>query len=268
MVRRSYCPPIEPGDVITFTVGGTLIPSGRTEDAYVGNQIQVASTYDSFGSFLGVVLNLETWWFNNPQIKITDPNGIVTNLSWWLYDLPTTAPTGIYNVHLDYYTGPYQGWLSADSQFQVLPQQTSAIISPDGGTLYSTWDDTLYEFPSGTFTDTVIITHTVVYTSIPDTDPLQGIGHFFEVTALYIDTGLLAQPTQPYTITIGYYDWQQGYVNEASMGLYFWDSSQWLLDPSTLLDPSGNHVIAIPDHFSTWGILGETNRVFLSLVQR
>jgi hypothetical protein len=35
-----------------------------------------------------------------------------------------------------------------------------------------------------------------------------------------------------------------------------------------MVDPDNNQLVATPDHFSTWGILGETNRVFLTLLNR
>ena len=262
-----------PGEVLTFTVGGELSVTGRTEDVYVGNYIPLAETVDSFGSFLTYIYTSTPDYSDYvdvyPNIQLTDPNGSGTFLDWWWYYFDVFAPTGMYDMHFDWNTGaPYQGLLTADSQFKVLPQQTSTVIPPEGGALYSKWDDTLYKFAMGTFTDTVIVTHTVRYTNIPDYAPMLGIGHFYDVTAVYSSTGLPAKPTQPYTITIGYDDWQRGVVIEDSMGLYNWDGSQWALETTGTVDPIHNQLIATPDHFSTWGILGETNRVFLAILNR
>jgi hypothetical protein len=261
-----------PGEILTFAVGGELIATGRTEDARVGEYTTLAEVTDDFGSYLSWIYTYTSeyeYYPVYPYVQLSDPNGVVYNINdLWFY-IPTTATMGMYDLYFEWDTGePYQGLLTADSQFEVLPQQTSAIISPEGGTLYSTWDDTLYEFAAGTFTDTVIVTHTVRYGDTPPNAPLVDIGHFYDVTAVYSDTGLPAQSTQPYTITIGYEDWERWIVTEDSMGLYEWDGGEWLLEPTSLVDPLNNQLIAHPSHFSTWGILGETNRVFLSLINR
>ena len=262
-----------PGEVLTFTVGGALSASGRTQDTYVGDYVSLAEVQDSYGSYLTYIYTYTANYSNYetvyPNILLTDPNGSETYLGWLRYYFDVLAPTGVYDMHMEWNTGePYQGMISADSQFTLLPQQTSAVIPVEGGTLYSTWDDTLYEFPPGTFTDTVIVTHTVRYIDIPSYAPLLGIGHFFDVTAVYSNTGLPAEPTQPFTVTIGYEDWQRGVVIEDSMGLYNWDGSEWTLEPTGVVEPINNHLVATPNHFSTWGILGETNRVFLAVIHK
>jgi hypothetical protein len=260
-------------EVITFSVGGDLSVLGRTEDAHGGDYISLAETVDSFGSILTNIYtntadHSSSGWVY-PEIQLTDPENNVVQLNSIWYRLPDNAPTGLYDVHFEWNTGlPYQGVISGDSQFMVLPQQTSAVITINGGELYSTWDDTLYEFPPGTFTDTVIVTHTVRYAEIPASTPLLGIGHFYDVTAVYSDTRLPAQPTQPYTITIGYTHREKGAAIESSLRLFKWEGLKWVLEPTSTVDPINNQLIATPDHFSTWGILGETNRVFLSLIHR
>jgi len=265
---------LEPGEVFSFTVGGYISVFGRTADAYVGDTITVThEPIDSFGSFLTEIYTATADHSRSgtvyPQIQLTDPNGSDIFLEYWMYHIPVTAPTGSYDMSFEWNTGaPYQGLITADSQFMVLPQQTSAVIPLNGGTLYSSWDDTLYEFAPDTFSESVIITHTVVYTGFPDYVPMLGIEHFYDVTAVYVSSGLPAQPTQPYTVTIGYADGQRGVVIENSLGLYGWDGGQWLREPTSLVDPINNLLIARPDHFSTWGILGETNRSFLALINR
>ena len=268
-----------PGDVFTSTVGGTLAVTGRTEDATVGSWITLTDEpVDSFGSLLSSIYTYtyvsfpppSTYYSQTvaPQVQLTDPEGNVTLLDTWWYNLPPTATTGLYDVSFEWNTGAYQGWVSADSQFEVVLQETSAVIPVEGGSLFSPWDDTLYEFPPGTFTDTVIVTHTVRYTDIPPDAPWVDIRHFFDVTAVYSSTGLPAEPTQPFTITIGYTDLEKGVAIEDSLGLYHWDGAQWVPEPTSLVDPVNNQLVATPSHFSTWGILGETNRTFISIINR
>jgi hypothetical protein len=263
---------LDPSEVLTFSAGGTISATGRTADAYVGEAISLTRVVDNFDNPLQYIFKFVPGQFLGtriyPQITLTDPDGHSITMQSPEYTIPLTATLGTYDVHMEWDTGPYQDLLVTDSQFKVLPQQTSAVVSPEGGTLYSPWDDTLYEFAPGTFSDDVLITHTVRYTEIPFYPPLVGIGHFFDVTAVYSDTGLPAQPTQPYTITIGYTDSQRGVVIEDSMGLYNWDGVGWMLEPTGLVDPVNNHLVATPDHFSTWGVLGETNRVFMALINK
>ncbi len=262
-----------PGDSKTFGVGGFLSTSGRTQEAYIGDVITLTNDIrDSYGSYLTDIYTRTPDYQSGyiyPIFEISDPEGSVTYWNWWSYYIPTDSPTGLYDMHFEWDTGdPYQGLLTADSQFEVKAQQTSAVIPTGGGTLYSPWDDTLYEFAPGTFSGDVIITHTVMYTEIPPYLPWVGIGHFYDVTAVYSDTGLPAEPTQPYTITIGYDEWQRGGAIELSLGLYNWDGAQWVLEPTSVVDPDMNQLVAHPNHFSTWGILGDTIRFFMPLTVR
>jgi hypothetical protein len=248
-------------EVITFSVGGELSVLGRTEDAHGGDYISLAETKESSGSVLTYIYtntaDHSAGGWVKPAIQLTDPEDQVTYLNSKWYSLPTNAPTGIYDMHFEWNTGePYQGVISGDSQFEVLPQQTSAVIPLNGGELYSPWDDTL------------IVTHTVRYADIPNSAPLLGIGHFYDVEAVYVSSGLPAQPTQPYTITIGYTHRQKGPAIESSLRLFEWDGSQWVLEPTSWVDPIHNEVSATPNHFSTWGILGETNWTFLAVINK
>jgi hypothetical protein len=68
---------------------------------------------------------------------------------------------------------------------------------------------------------------------------------------------------------------------EDSLALYSRDGDRWVKDPySTVATGTAvlsgtnavfsdlNMVVAIPDHFSLWAVLGETRRVFLPSVLR
>ena len=83
-------------------------------------------------------------------------------------------------------------------------------------------DQTGYVFPTGTFCDTIILTHTVrAPEGIPPTGSLVGIDHAFEATAVYSDTGQLAQPIpgQAFTITVDYAQQDLGTAIEDTMAL-------------------------------------------------
>jgi len=137
-----------------------------------------------------------------------------------------------------------------------------------GGSVASPTDNTTYTFSAGTFTDTVVLTHTARFARQTLFGNLVGIGHLFDVTAVYSSTGQPAQPMQPYTITVQYTDTEKGPAIENTLGLYYWDGSQWIKESSSMVDTAANTVTASPNHFSRWAVLGETRRVYLPLVLR
>lgn len=138
-------------------------------------------------------------------------------------------------------------------------------IPISGGVLTSLHDGTIYTFSANTFTNTVNITHSLYLlndTSLAS-DNLIGINHFFEVTAVDSDSGQPAQPLQPYTITVQYTENERYPAIENTLAAYWWDGSEWLKEPSSVVDISANTVTVTPNHFSRWAILGETWRIFL-----
>jgi hypothetical protein len=142
-------------------------------------------------------------------------------------------------------------------------------IPPTGGALSSTSGDTQFLFPAGAITQTITLVYRHLWTD-QDTGPLAGIGHTFEVTAVYSDTGQSAQiaPGQTYTLTVRYTDAEKGPAIENTLALYYWDGSQWVKEPSSEVDTAANTVTAHPNHFSRWTVLGETRRIYLPLVLR
>jgi hypothetical protein len=115
-----------------------------------------------------------------------------------------------------------------------------------------------------------MITHTV---RAPGDAPspgesLVGIGHFFDLNAVYESTGQPAQPApgQTYTLTISYSEGEKGPAIEDTLALYYWNASQWIQEPSSVVNAADNTVVAAPNHLSPWAVLGETQRVYLPLI--
>ena len=152
---------------------------------------------------------------------------------------------------------------------RLLRDKVIGSIPPTGGNLSSTSGDTQFIFPAGAVTQTITIVYRHLWTD-QDTGPLTGIGHTFEVTAVYSDTGQPAQlaPGQTYTITVRYTDAEKGPVIENTLAFYYWNGSSWVKEPSSVVDTVGNTVRATPNHFSLWAVLGETRRIYLPLVLR
>ncbi|MEW5985302.1 MAG: hypothetical protein AB1791_01565 [Chloroflexota bacterium] len=154
--------------------------------------------------------------------------------------------------------------------FWFAPQVT-ASIPITGGELGSAADSTTYVFPSDTFTATVNVAHTPRFPGdAPAAGDLIPIDHTFEVTAVYAGSGRPAEPApgRTYTVTVTYSDEERGAVIENSLALYYWDGSQWLLEPTSQLDPVANSVTATPGHFSWWGVFGTTHRRYMPVVRR
>lgn len=175
-----------------------------------------------------------------------------------LSETQATSVMGSYVYVADSYGGLVVLWFSPPA---------TAQIPTSGGDLVSPADSTTYSFPSGTFTDTVAITHVARFPgNAPSGGDLVGAGHVFSVTAVYSDTGQPAQPTGPYTVTVGYTDAERGPVIESTLALYYWDGIQWVQEPSSIVIPGIDTVRATPGHMSLWALLGETERVFLPVV--
>ncbi len=146
----------------------------------------------------------------------------------------------------------------------------SASIPQSGGTLDSPEEMTSYEFAPDTFSETVTVNHVALSPfDIPLFKPLLGAGHFFEVSAVDGD-GKSVEPVKPYTLTIQYTDGELGMAIENTTALYYWDENQfqWVKEPTGILKPAENMIIANPDHFSIWALLAETKLNYLPFTVR
>jgi hypothetical protein len=144
----------------------------------------------------------------------------------------------------------------------------TASITNGGGALTSTLDNTSYTFVADTFTGTVMITHTARFPgNISSTSNFLGIGHTFEVSAVYSGTQQPAQPTRPYTLTIQYTDAEKGAAIESSLALYYWDDAQWVKEDSCVVDIESNTLTATPDHFSLFAVSDDTHRFYLPIIR-
>lgn len=154
-------------------------------------------------------------------------------------------------------------------QFRYAP--VSGVIPVDGGSLIAYADHTTYTFPPHAFTETVTITHTARLLRNPPVleNDLADIGHYFDVTGVYSNTKqpVVFAPGQVATVTVQYTDAERGSVIESTLGLYYWDGTKWVKEPSSIVDPSHKSTTATLNH-SKWAVLGETERRFLPLVSR
>jgi oligopeptide transport system substrate-binding protein len=136
-----------------------------------------------------------------------------------------------------------------------------------GGTVTSYSGDTTIQVPVGTFADPVTITEAPA-TGMPPGGNMIGIHHLFDVSAVYSNTGLPAQPDagKAYNVAVHYTDIEKGPTIEDTLRLYGWDGSAWSQQGiSSSVDTANNLVTAQVNHFSLFAVLGETQRVFLPI---
>jgi hypothetical protein len=122
----------------------------------------------------------------------------------------------------------------------------------------------------GAVTDTIVIAQSPAY-GMPPAGNLTGIGHVFDVTAVYSSTGqpVVLLPGQSYTVTVLYSDTEKGPAVESTLGLYAWDGAAWSREGITsTVNIDDNLVTGQVTHFSLFAVLGETHRVYLPLVLR
>jgi hypothetical protein len=117
---------------------------------------------------------------------------------------------------------------------------------------------TYVNIPAGAVTATT--NFTISYDQRPNRQQgLLGIDHFFSVDA---DAGF----RPPLSITLGYPEHPPLISN--SIGLYRWQASQWATDAITITRVTTGAMWAQIDRPGAFGLLGQTNSLYLPLVLR
>jgi hypothetical protein len=243
------------------------IPSWGVQIIDVRNPYQSQIGYWSFGynEFISLV---DDWLYLsgfNTGLHVVDVSDPANPLAITYYDGPT-----VYTVAAEGRM-VYAATVSDDAGMLILSHvaQVTGTIPVEGGLFASDLDGTSYLFSADTFTDTVQITHTVLLESeVAPTGDLIGINHTFEAAAVYSGTGQTAVPSQPYVLTVQYSEEERGAAIEETLALYYWDGSGWVREESSVVDPANNILIATPERFGRWAVLGETRRTFLPFLRR
>ncbi|HID86348.1 MAG TPA: peptidase S8 [Anaerolineae bacterium] len=171
---------------------------------------------------------------------------------------------------------PYYGYGRINA-YQALGT-TSAVIEPaTGGSLLSADGDTTLDFPPGAVSTTTTITHTL--TAAPSNPPDNLIpANCYILEGTDAGGSPVTRFSLPYTLTLRYQDsdWQEAGINdESTLNLYYWNGSQWegvLPCAGCSLDTVNNELVAVLDHFSEFGLMGQegtpTSVVLSSFVAR
>lgn len=145
---------------------------------------------------------------------------------------------------------------------RLIIDEVTGFIPITGGNLSSTDGNTNFIFPTGAFTQTVDVTYRqLLYDE--NVGNLVGIGHTFDISAVYSDTGGTAYlaPNQTYTFTLDYSNADIDLLVESTLALYYWNSDTWLKEETSSVDTESNILIATPDHMSLWAIFGQARDI-------
>jgi len=142
--------------------------------------------------------------------------------------------------------------------------RTSAVIEPaTGGSLSADHGHLTLDFPPEAVTNSTTVTYTPNASPGNPTGSLIFANKSFDLEATDGGGDPVTQFDSPYTLTLRYQDsdWQNaGISNENSLNLYYWNGSQWqavLPCVDCSLDTVNNVLVAVLDHFSEFGLMGE-----------
>lgn len=140
------------------------------------------------------------------------------------------------------------------------PPPVSGEIGSEGGSLMHSYPGhiTLLEVPPGAVSNRTIFT--ITYHAPLPTGPLIGMDHFFEVLA---EQTIF---TTPLTLTVAYSESVRGPIIAGTEKLYRWQNGSWTTEGITLVNRWREGLTAHISHLSLFGVLGETNRVYLPFV--
>jgi hypothetical protein len=147
------------------------------------------------------------------------------------------------------------------------PEPVSALITEAGGTLISNdrYASTRVEFGAEAVTKDTVVTY--AYERVSSVYPLVGIDHFFHLTAEQ-DGQPVVSFRRPVTIVIDYREDERGSAIPETLALHWLDNSGWSQEGLTQTAHTGTRLETVSDHFTLFGVLGETNLIYLPMVMR
>ena len=135
-------------------------------------------------------------------------------------------------------------------------QVTVTVAPPSDGRLTSADGSVVVTVPGNSVLNDTIVTYTPMGPSA--TDPLEDIGHFFDLSAVISGTMTPVTSFSPnYTITVNYAGENTEAVLDDTLGLYWWEGGQWHLEPTSAVDTTDHRVTAAPSHMTLFAALGE-----------
>jgi len=161
------------------------------------------------------------------------------------------------------------------------PASRNFVVNTQGVTVFGLADGITYQFPAGSFSQVAVFSHTDLApgqtpplnsiqaaVSALATHNLRSTGIFFQDSATYQAGGGPATLLKPVTLTIPYTDLQVFGFPAAMLGLYSWNGSQWVREPTSTVQLDQHTVTASPDHLGIFALLAEPKVNFLPALFR
>ncbi|MCP4409515.1 MAG: hypothetical protein GY807_17545, partial [Gammaproteobacteria bacterium] len=100
------------------------------------------------------------------------------------------------------------------------------------------------------------------------TNNLVNIDQSFSLTAIFLESGDPVTSLQkPYELIVRYTDEDVINIDESSLKLYWWDGSQWVFEPTSVVDEANNTVTAMPEHLGSFAVFGKPGTpIYLPLI--
>ena len=185
----------------------------------------------------------------------------------WILDIhDPTQPTLLYQYITSFATdirvvGNRVYVIAGNNGLHVLwhARPSTAVIGPAGGTLLAS-DGTVLTFPAGAFAAPTQVTHLACPPrSLPPTGSLTQLDHCFELSAVDLATGQEVAPTRPYTLQVQLTatEVSAAVAENLTLVLCWWNGSRWVEEPGSVTDLIQGTIVATPDHFSLWAVLGK-----------
>ncbi len=186
---------------------------------------------------------------------------------------PYTRAEGVTEVPYDMAVDDYgRVWFTSQwgvNMFYDPSQATDATVTvapASDGRLTSIDCSTCVTIRAGAVVSDTVVTYTPMTPSA--TGALGHIGHFFDLSAVISGTTTpVTSFTPPYTITMSYAGENTETVLDDTLGLYWWQGGQWVLEPTSSVDTTNYRVTATPNHMTLFSALGEEwRRAYVPLV--
>ena len=232
-------------------------------DWYDPRRVFIA-TYDGFGSWdpdMALYLNLVYDGVVVDRLRLVDGYGTHDlrgmDFDPYLRRLYMTLGSEVFVIQVNY------GALPTEPP----PLTVSAAIPPSGGTLQVPGGRAALDFPSDAVSQDTTVTYTETARLALGTGDLYAVRGFELSAAISGTTTPVTSFDPPYELVLHYTDAELGGAIESTLDLTWWDGTQWIAVPGTVLNLEDNQLSASLDHMTLFAVLGETNRACLPVVQ-
>ncbi len=198
--------------------------------------------------------------YGGPDFSLPPPVCAWVLTPWTFSAEVAPLPVGIYAVEV-YASGWYCPSVFDSTSFIVTPAPTSTVMSIDGGILTHHYPGhtTSLAVPPGALSTASVFT--ISYRIPPaTTGQLRGMDHFFELT------GTRTTFTVPLTLTVNYSESVRGPIIPGTENLFRWQGNRWVTDNITLTHRRLDGLSTQITQLSLFGVLGESNRVYLPVI--